>query len=139
MYRRGRRRTERSERPRRLLPHAPLRVVERRDERRGRRRAPQQRGMLVPGHAEQRDVPGIDTIETGDTISQLILTLANVETGDSLLFGATSIDSLRSLWAMIAALFGSSRQLATGPVAIVSLLTATVFGSLAEAGTASYI
>ncbi len=35
---------------------------------------------------------GIDTIETGDTISQLVLTLANVEAGDTLLFGATSVD-----------------------------------------------
>ena len=35
---------------------------------------------------------GIDTIETGDTISQLVLNLANVEAGDTLLFGATSID-----------------------------------------------
>ncbi|MDJ0833996.1 MAG: cadherin-like domain-containing protein [Gammaproteobacteria bacterium] len=35
---------------------------------------------------------GIDTIETVDTISQVVLTLANVEAGDTLLFGATSID-----------------------------------------------
>ncbi|MCP5011187.1 MAG: hypothetical protein GY942_14500, partial [Aestuariibacter sp.] len=34
----------------------------------------------------------IDTIETGDTISQLILTLANVEAGDTLTFGATNVD-----------------------------------------------
>ncbi|MCP5093380.1 MAG: hypothetical protein GY949_20920, partial [Gammaproteobacteria bacterium] len=34
----------------------------------------------------------IDTIETGDTISQVILTLANVEAGDTLSFGATDID-----------------------------------------------
>ncbi|MCP5008066.1 MAG: hypothetical protein GY941_29640, partial [Planctomycetes bacterium] len=35
---------------------------------------------------------GIDTIETGDTITQLVLTLANVEAGDTLSFGATNID-----------------------------------------------
>ncbi|MDJ0807592.1 MAG: cadherin-like domain-containing protein, partial [Gammaproteobacteria bacterium] len=35
---------------------------------------------------------GIDTIEIGDTISELVLSLANVEAGDTLLFGATSID-----------------------------------------------
>ncbi len=35
---------------------------------------------------------GIDTIETGDTISQLVLTLANVESGDTLSFGATNVD-----------------------------------------------
>ncbi|MCP5008957.1 MAG: hypothetical protein GY942_03135, partial [Aestuariibacter sp.] len=35
---------------------------------------------------------GIDTIETGDTISEVILTLANVESGDTLSFGATNVD-----------------------------------------------
>ncbi|MCP5009130.1 MAG: hypothetical protein GY942_04025, partial [Aestuariibacter sp.] len=35
---------------------------------------------------------GIDTIETGDNISQLVLTLANVESGDTLSFGATDVD-----------------------------------------------
>ncbi|MCP4278296.1 MAG: hypothetical protein GY779_18285, partial [Gammaproteobacteria bacterium] len=34
----------------------------------------------------------IDTIETGDTITQVILTLANIEVGDTLSFGATDID-----------------------------------------------
>jgi len=40
---------------------------------------------------------------------------------------------------MIAALFGSSRQLATGPVAIVSLMTATALAPLATAGSPQYI
>jgi len=40
---------------------------------------------------------------------------------------------------MIAALFGSSRQLATGPVAVVSLLTATSLEPLATAGSQQYI
>lgn len=40
---------------------------------------------------------------------------------------------------MIAALFGSSRQLATGPVAVVSLMTATALEPLATAGAESYI
>jgi anti-anti-sigma factor len=40
---------------------------------------------------------------------------------------------------MIAALFGSSRQLATGPVAMVSLLTATTLEPLAIAGSQQYI
>ena len=40
---------------------------------------------------------------------------------------------------MVAALFGSSRQLATGPVAVVSLLTATTLEPLATAGSAQYI
>ncbi len=40
---------------------------------------------------------------------------------------------------MIAALFGSSRQLATGPVAVVSLLTATTLEPLATAGSQQYI
>ncbi len=40
---------------------------------------------------------------------------------------------------MIAALFGSSRQLATGPVAVVSLLTAVALEPLAQAGTQGYI
>jgi MFS superfamily sulfate permease-like transporter len=40
---------------------------------------------------------------------------------------------------MIAALFGSSRQLATGPVAVVSLLTATTLEPLATAGSQPYI
>jgi MFS superfamily sulfate permease-like transporter len=40
---------------------------------------------------------------------------------------------------LVAALFGSSRQLATGPVAVVSLLTATALEPLATAGSQSYI
>jgi SulP family sulfate permease len=40
---------------------------------------------------------------------------------------------------MVAALFGSSRQLATGPVAIVSLMTATALEPLATAGSDMYI
>ena len=40
---------------------------------------------------------------------------------------------------MLAALFGSSHQLATGPVAVVSLLTATTLEPLATAGTQQYI
>jgi MFS superfamily sulfate permease-like transporter len=36
---------------------------------------------------------------------------------------------------MTAALFGSSRQLATGPVAVVSLMTAAVLEPLATAGS----
>src|SRR5210317_1338166 len=40
---------------------------------------------------------------------------------------------------LVAALFGSSRQLATGPVAVVSLLTATTLEPLATAGTQQYI
>jgi len=39
----------------------------------------------------------------------------------------------------IAALFGSSRQLATGPVAVVSLLTASALEPLATTGTDGYI
>ncbi|MDD9305283.1 MAG: SulP family inorganic anion transporter, partial [Desulfobacter sp.] len=40
---------------------------------------------------------------------------------------------------MIAALFGSSRQLATGPVAVVSLMTAASLAPLATAGSSGYI
>ncbi|MCP4756716.1 MAG: STAS domain-containing protein [Proteobacteria bacterium] len=40
---------------------------------------------------------------------------------------------------MIASLFGSSRQLATGPVAIVSLMTAASLEPLATAGSQEYI
>jgi len=40
---------------------------------------------------------------------------------------------------MVAALFGSSRQLATGPVAVVSLLTATTLEPLATAGSQQYM
>ena len=40
---------------------------------------------------------------------------------------------------MIAALFGSSRQLATGPVAVVSLMTAAALEPLATAGSEAYI
>ena len=40
---------------------------------------------------------------------------------------------------MIAALFGSSRQLATGPVAVVSLMTAASLGPLATAGGPEFI
>ncbi|MCL2789432.1 MAG: SulP family inorganic anion transporter [Desulfobulbus sp.] len=40
---------------------------------------------------------------------------------------------------IVAALFGSSRQLATGPVAVVSLMTAASLEPLATAGSAEYI
>ena len=40
---------------------------------------------------------------------------------------------------MIAALFGSSRQLATGPVAVVSLMTAASLGPLATVGSQGYV
>ncbi len=40
---------------------------------------------------------------------------------------------------IIASLFGSSRQLATGPVAVVSLLTAATLEPLATAGSSQYI
>ncbi|MDF1590803.1 MAG: SulP family inorganic anion transporter [Desulfobacterales bacterium] len=40
---------------------------------------------------------------------------------------------------LVAALFGSSRQLATGPVAVVSLLTAVTLEPLATAGSQGYI
>ncbi len=40
---------------------------------------------------------------------------------------------------MIASLFGSSRQLATGPVAVVSLMTATALEPLATAGSEAFI
>ncbi len=40
---------------------------------------------------------------------------------------------------MMAALFGSSRQLATGPVAVVSLMTAASLAPLATAGSSGYI
>ena len=40
---------------------------------------------------------------------------------------------------MVAALFGSSRQLATGPVAIVSLMTSSSLSPLATAGSQGYI
>lgn len=40
---------------------------------------------------------------------------------------------------LIYALFGTSRQLAVGPVAIVSLLTATALAPLVEEGTAGYL
>ncbi len=40
---------------------------------------------------------------------------------------------------MVASLFGSSRQLATGPVAVVSLMSAASLQSLATAGSAQFI
>jgi SulP family sulfate permease len=40
---------------------------------------------------------------------------------------------------MVAAVFGSSRQLATGPVAVVSLLTAAALEPLAAAGSEGYV
>lgn len=40
---------------------------------------------------------------------------------------------------MVASLFGSSRQLATGPVAVVSLMTAAALEPLATAGSTEYI
>ncbi len=40
---------------------------------------------------------------------------------------------------MIAAMFGSSRQLATGPVAVVSLMTSTALQPLATAGSEAFV
>lgn len=40
---------------------------------------------------------------------------------------------------IVAALFGSSRQLATGPVAVVSLLTAAALEPIATAGSGAYV
>jgi len=40
---------------------------------------------------------------------------------------------------MIAAIFGSSRQLATGPVAVVSLLTASALEPIASSGSEAYL
>lgn len=40
---------------------------------------------------------------------------------------------------MLAAMFGSSRQLATGPVAIVSLMTAAALGPMATAGSDAFV
>jgi MFS superfamily sulfate permease-like transporter len=40
---------------------------------------------------------------------------------------------------LVASLFGSSRQLATGPVAVVSLMTATALEPIATAGSEAYI
>jgi MFS superfamily sulfate permease-like transporter len=40
---------------------------------------------------------------------------------------------------MLAALFGSSRQLATGPVAIVSLMTSAALGPMASAGSDAFV
>ena len=40
---------------------------------------------------------------------------------------------------MVASLFGSSRQLATGPVAVVSLMSAASLEPLATAGSAQFI
>lgn len=40
---------------------------------------------------------------------------------------------------MLAALFGSSRQLATGPVAIVSLMTAAALGPMATVGSEGFV
>lgn len=40
---------------------------------------------------------------------------------------------------LLGALFGSSRQLSTGPVALTSLLTAAVIGALAPSGSAEFI
>ena len=40
---------------------------------------------------------------------------------------------------MVASLFGSSHQLATGPVAVVSLMTAAALEPLAAAGSAEYV
>ena len=40
---------------------------------------------------------------------------------------------------MVGALFGSSRQLATGPVAVVSLLTAAALEPIAASGSPGYV
>ncbi|MGZ9811617.1 SulP family inorganic anion transporter [Pseudoroseicyclus sp. H15] len=79
---------------------------------------------------------------TGDAVAAVIVTIMLIP--QSLAYALLAgLPPEAGIYASIApillyAIFGTSRALAVGPVAVVSLMTATAVGSVAESGTAGY-
>ncbi|MFG6531345.1 MULTISPECIES: SulP family inorganic anion transporter [unclassified Sulfitobacter] len=80
---------------------------------------------------------------TGDMIAAVIVTIMLIP--QSLAYALLAgMPPEAGIYASIApivlyAIFGTSRALAVGPVAVVSLMTATAVGEIAQSGTAGYI
>jgi len=80
---------------------------------------------------------------TGDMVAAVIVTIMLVP--QSLAYALLAgMPPEAGIYASIApivlyAIFGTSRALAVGPVAVVSLMTAAAVGNIAEAGTAGYV
>ncbi|NDU99859.1 SulP family inorganic anion transporter [Pseudoroseicyclus tamaricis] len=80
---------------------------------------------------------------TGDAVAAVIVTIMLIP--QSLAYALLAgLPPEAGIYASIApillyALFGTSRALAVGPVAVVSLMTATAVGGVAESGTAGYM
>ncbi|UWR30799.1 sulfate permease [Sulfitobacter sp. W002] len=80
---------------------------------------------------------------TGDMVAAVIVTIMLIP--QSLAYALLAgMPPEAGIYASIApivlyAIFGTSRALAVGPVAVVSLMTAAAVGNMAEAGTAGYV
>ena len=80
---------------------------------------------------------------TGDLVAAVIVTIMLIP--QSLAYALLAgMPPEAGIYASIApivlyAIFGTSRALAVGPVAVVSLMTAAAVGNIAEAGTAGYV
>lgn len=79
---------------------------------------------------------------TGDLLAALIVTVMLIpqSLAYAMLAGLPPVTGLYAsiLPIVLYAIFGTSRVLAVGPVAVVSLMTAATIGKLAETGTADY-
>ena len=95
----------------------------------------------------ERRLPRLQGYSAGHLKSDLIagLTVAMVLIPQSMAYARLAdLPAYYGLYAallppLVAALFGSSQQLATGPVAVVSLMTATSLAPLAPAGSSAFI
>lgn len=80
---------------------------------------------------------------TGDMVAAVIVTIMLIpqSLAYALLAGMPPEAGIYASIApiMLYAIFGTSRALAVGPVAVVSLMTAAAVGNIAESGTAGYI
>jgi SulP family sulfate permease len=80
---------------------------------------------------------------TGDMVAAVIVTIMLIpqSLAYALLAGMPPEAGIYASIAPIAlyAIFGTSRALAVGPVAVVSLMTAAAVGNIAESGTAGYV
>lgn len=80
---------------------------------------------------------------TGDVVASVIVTIMLIP--QSLAYALLAgMPPEAGIYASIApiilyAIFGTSRALAVGPVAVVSLMTAAADGNIIEAGTAGYV
>ena len=80
---------------------------------------------------------------TGDMVAAVIVTIMLIP--QSLAYALLAgLPAEAGIYASIApillyAIFGTSRALAVGPVAVVSLMTAAAVGNIAESGTAGYV